>query len=380
MSDLAQFDPWLTTDTFAALVIREFLEPVEGPDGVLFPATYAAAEDKRVFPGGYNIDPPEGEKNVCLVDSVGSQANRIEPIFAKPDYAHLVPQISVKAGEKSVSILEAGHRAGDALVRCTALQKDLQDAFKAVQKGNAEPLAKVAPTSLVFGVWDSRDTQAKLPRLVASTIRAFDVKRLKRSAQFNPSTDYIGDKLLEDTTDKKLKDAYAERGFIHVPATGSHGGVIATGEIRRDATLSLAALRLLSAGGDKVKTLALRRYILGLSLVAFTSNVSTYLRQGCNLVPSEKPRVFNLVHSDGKREAQKLTAADTLKYATAAATAFGVGQGKEVKFDPNLAAADISGEGAAQTTRTARATRARRGTAAAAEPTAVVQTPEEEIG
>src|SRR5882757_5258614 len=196
MSELDQFDPWLTTDGFAALVIREFLEPVEGPDGVLFPATYAAAEDKRSFPGGYNIDPPEGDKNVCLVDSVGSQANRIEPIFGKADYSHLVPQISVKAGEKSVSILQAGHRAGDALVRCTPLQKDLQDAFKAVLKGNAELLARIAPTSLVFGVWDSRDTQAKLPRLVASTIRAFDVKRLRRSAQFNPATEYITDKLL----------------------------------------------------------------------------------------------------------------------------------------------------------------------------------------
>jgi CRISPR-associated protein Csb1 len=351
MSDLAHFDPWLTTDNFAALVIREFLEPVEGPDGVLFPATYAAAEDKKVFPGGYNIDPPEGEKNVCLVDSVGSQANRIEPIFAKPDYEHLVPQYTVKAGEKSVSILEAGHRAGDALVRCTELQKKLQDAFKASLKGDAEPLAKIAPTSLVFGVWDSRDTQAKLPRLVASTIRAFDVKRLKRSAQYNPSTDYIGDKLLEDTADKKLKDAYAERGFVHVPATGSHGGVIATGEIRRDATLSLAALRLLAVGSDKDKTLALRRYILGLSLVAFTSNASTYLRQGCNLVPSEKPRVFNLVQSDGKREAQTITSTDALKYASAAAKAFGVEKGKEVAFDSKLALADIAGESDVKATR-----------------------------
>lgn len=356
MSDLAQFDPWLTTDTFAALVIREFLEPVEGPDGVLFPATYAAAEDKKVFPGGYNIDPPEGEKNVCLVDSVGSQANRIEPIFGKTDYAHLVPQYTVKGGEKSVSILEAGHRAGDALVRCTTLQKDLQNAFKDVLKGNAEPLARIAPTSLVFGVWDSRDTQAKLPRLVASTIRAFDVKRLKRSAQYNPSTDYIGDKLLEDTTDKKVKDAYAERGFVHVPATGSHGGVIATGEIRRDATLSLAALRLLAvreANGTMSKdpTKDLLRYILGLSLVAFTSNASTYLRQGCNLVPSEKPRVFNLVHSDGTREPQKLTLAVALKYATAAATAFGVAKGKEVVFDPKMAMSDIKGEGDVKGTR-----------------------------
>lgn len=356
MSDLNQFDPWLTTDGFAALVIREHLEPVEGPDGVLFPATYAAAEDKKVFPGGYNIDPPEGDKNVCLVDSVGSQANRIEPLFGKPEYAHLVPQYSVKAGEKSVSILEAGHRAGDALVRCTPLQKELQEAFKAVLKGNAEPLAKIAPTSLVFGVWDSRDTQAKLPRLIASTVRAFDVKRLKRSAQYNPSTDYIGDKLLEETTDTKVKDAYAERGFVHVPATGSHGGVIATGGVRRDATLSLAALRLLAvreATGtlSTDRTLALRRYILGLSLVAFTSNASTYLRQGCNLVPSEKPREFNLVHSDGTREPQKLTPADVLKFATAAAKAFGVEKGKEVVFDTKLALADIKGESDVKGTR-----------------------------
>jgi CRISPR-associated protein Csb1 len=318
---------------------------------VFFPATYAAAEDKKVFPGGYNIDPPEGDKNVCLVDSVGSQANRIEPLFAKPEYAHLVPQISVKAGEKSVSILEAGHRAGDALVRCTPLQKELQDAFKAVLKGNAEPLAKIAPTSLVFGVWDSRDTQAKLPRLVASTIRAFDVKRLKRSAQYNPSTDYIGDKQLEEPVDKKLKDAYAERGFVHVPATGTHGGVIATGEIRRDATLSLAALRLLTAGTYSEKTLGLRRYVLGLSLVAFLSNASTYLRQGCNLVPSEKPRVFNLVHSDGTRDPQSLTLADALKYATAVAKSHGVANSREVVFDPKLAIADIKGESDVKDTR-----------------------------
>ncbi len=142
------------------------------------------------------------------------------------------------------------------------MQKKIQDAFKAVLNGSALELAKIAPTSLVFGVWDSRDTQAKLPRLIASTIRAFDVQKLSRSAQFNPSVDYIGLALLEDTQDKKLKDEYAVRGFVHVPAAGSHGGVIAKGEIRRDVTFSLAALRLLSAGNEK-QSLALRRYILG---------------------------------------------------------------------------------------------------------------------
>lgn len=362
MSDLALHDNWLTRDLAAAIVIREPLVPVEGPDGVFFPATYAAAEDKSVFPGGYNIDPPTGEKNVCLVDSVGSQANRIEPLFAKPEYAGLVPQIVISAGDKSVNLLEAGHRAGDAIVRCTALQRSLQDAFKAVLRGNAVEMAKIAPTSLVFGVWDSRDTQAKLPRLVAATIRAFDVVRLTRSAQFNPSADYIGLGLLEDATDKKVRDAYSERGFIHVPASGSHGGVIANGGIRRDVTFSLAALRLLSAGDDAKQTLALRRYVLGLSLVALTAPVQTYLRQGCNLVPDvEHPRTVALVNADGTRHELKLKHEEALSFAELAAKAFGVGKSQTVKFDPDLAKKDIAGEGDVKPTRkrTARAAEAR---------------------
>src|SRR5438093_4166515 len=223
MPTLHVFDQYLDEDGPAALVIREQLMAVEGPDGVLFPATFAAGDG---FQGGYNIDPDPLGSNVCLIDSVGSQANRIEPLFMRDKYMHLVPQIIIQAGQKEVHLLEAGHRAGDAIVRCSELQQKLQDAFKAVLKGNAEPMAKIAPTSLVFGVWDSRDTQAKLPRVIASTIRAFNVRKLTRSAQFNPAAEFVNDKLLDEPADKATKDAYAERGFIHVPATGSHGGVI----------------------------------------------------------------------------------------------------------------------------------------------------------
>src|SRR5690242_8461769 len=124
--------------------------PVEGADGVIFPATFAASEDKT-FKGGYNIDDLGNGKNVCLIDSVGSQANRIEPIFARDDYKELVPQIVVTAGSRKVNLLEAGHRAGDAIVRCSALQQTLQDAFRATMKGDVQAMAKIAPTSLVFG-------------------------------------------------------------------------------------------------------------------------------------------------------------------------------------------------------------------------------------
>ena len=353
MSRIDQYDVWLTTDDTAAIVMREPLVPVEGPDGVFFPATYAASQDAS-FPGGYNIDPPTGEKNVCLVDSVGSQANRIEPIFAKAEYSMLVPQVVIEAGEKRVSLLEAGHRAGDAIVRCTPLHKRLQDAFKDLLNGNARSMAKVAPTSLVFGVWDSRDTQAKLPRLLAATIRAFDVQRLTRSAVYLPTVEYVNAGLIPEEMDtgKGKDNRLAQHGYKHNPASAVHGGVIASGGIRRDVTFSLAALRLLSAGDDPAQTLALRRYVLGLSLVALTAPSQTYLRQGCNLVPNiDEPRTTTLVHADGKRAGLTLKHDDALAFARDAAEAFGVGESLTEKFDPELAKRDILGEGDVKQTR-----------------------------
>lgn len=360
MSDLTTYDNWLTSDAAAAIVIREPLVPVEGPDGVFFPATFAGAEDKNVFPGGYNIDPPTGEKNVCLVDSVGSQANRIEPIFAKPEYADLVPQVVIAAGETSVNLLEAGHRAGDAIVRCTPLQKELQNAFKCVLKGNAFDMAKIAPTSLVFGAWDSRDTQAKLPRLVASTIRAFDVQRLTRGAVYVPPLNYVGMEVFTEEEQERAsgdaKNPLSKRGFVNALASATHGGVIAKGGIRRDITLSLAALRLLGAGDDSKQTLMLRRYVLGLSLIALTAPPQTFLRQGCNLVPDiDNPRTGAVVNADGKREALHLTHSQVLAFAKLAAKAFGVGESQTVTFDSDLAKKDIAGEGNVASTKKGRA-------------------------
>lgn len=341
---LTKYDLWLEDEAPAALVIREYLMPVEGEDGVLFPATFAASEDKT-FKGGYNINTFADGRNICLIDSVGSQANRIEPMFSLQKYMGLVPQIVIIAGTKKINLLDAGHRAGDAIVRCSELKQELRDAFNELQNGNAESLAKIAPTSIVFGAWDSRDTQAKLPRLVASTIRAFDVRELTRSAQFVPATEYIAEGLLDEATDKKTQDAYSGRGFVHVPASGSHGGVIAAGGVRRDASLHLAALRLLTAGENSQKTRALRRYVLGLALTAFTYSPSGYLRQGCNLVlDPDKPHEFSEVYGDGRRVPATVTWKEALDYAKAAASEFGIGSDREVMFDKEKAKADISGE------------------------------------
>jgi CRISPR-associated protein Csb1 len=351
MSSLhSRYDHFLLDGGAAALVIREHLIGIEGAGGAVFPATFAAQEgadrDKSKFQGGYNIDTFSDGKNVCLIDSVGSQANRIEAIFAKPPYAELVPQIVMRLGEKQINLLDAGHRAADALFRNSSIGEELHAAFIAAQKGDDTPLAKIAPTSEVFGVWDSQGgTQAKRPRLIASTIRAFDVRRLTRSANYLvlQRLDYVKEGLLPPAA---KGEQYSKNGFDNALASATHGGVIAEGGIRRDATLSLAALRLLKAGGDQEKTLRLRRYIFGLALIALTHPPSVYLRQGCNLVRDpEKPCEFVEVNADGRRTDAKLDHEGAMEYAIAAAKAFGVGSGRSVTFNKATALKEIKGDG-----------------------------------
>ena len=328
-----------------ALHLRQKLLPVEGEGGVIFPPTYAIED------GPYNIDTLADGTKIATIDSVGAQANRIEPVFlaaktGRPDNpcSALVPQIDIRYGnDKSVSILEAGHRLGDAIVRSTELAAEAKAAFEAfLDRGDAGPIAKLAPTSLLFGVWDSRDTQAKLPRILQSVIRAEDVQPLTRSAQYNPPVDYaaldVFDAKDKEKAEGNLKSPLAQRGFVHVPAGRAPGGVIARGPIRRDVTLNLVALRRL----DGENGTALRRYVLGLALVAGTAPMDGFLRAGCLLTPDpDAETAWNAVGRDGRRTAFALDHDAALSYATRAAQAFGVGASRGVAFDKARAKDDL---------------------------------------
>ncbi|CDM65514.1 type I-G CRISPR-associated RAMP protein Csb1/Cas7g [Pyrinomonas methylaliphatogenes] len=338
MNDLlTKYDEWLNDGSeVAALVLRQWLMPVEGRDAVIFPPTYAKPERVKEEDWlGYNIDRFSDGTSVCQIDSVGSQANRIEPIFKRTPYSSLVPQITIRAGGKEINLLDAGQRAADAIVRFSTLADELRSAFKTWQDdGNAEPLAKIAPTSIVFGSWDSRETQAKLPRVFRSVIRAFNVEVLHRSAQYIPPIDYVVENLVDASTDQKR---LSELGFSHAPAPWTHGGVIAKGGIRRDATLNLVAIRTLGTGSNG-NPLKLRRYIFGLALVGLTAPQDFNLREGCQLVlDQENPSECSLVRFNGSREEFKLSHEDALRYAQEAAKDFGVGQNKTGEFSPELA-------------------------------------------
>jgi CRISPR-associated protein Csb1 len=298
-----------------ALHLRQKLLPVAGEDGVIFPPTYAMSDERKFGP--YAIDQLSDGTKVTQIDSVGSQANRMEPVFkrapeGRPEnpFAKLVPQVEIVVEDgQAVSLLDVGHRLGDALVRASGLREDMKKAFSEFQKnGDATAIAKLAPTSLVFGAWDSRGDNAKLPRIVQSVIRAWDVEPLRRSAQYNPPVDYSRLEVFSEEEKQKAegdtKNPLAQRGFVHVPAVDSHGGVVVRGGVFRDVTVNLVALRQLDG---KPTGVALRRYILGLALIAATDPQDGFLRQGCLLTPDpEAPANWTLVFRSGVRGGQLL--------------------------------------------------------------------------
>jgi CRISPR-associated protein Csb1 len=348
--NVSHFDNWFEDTGPAAVVLIEHLQPVAEGESVIFPPTYMPEKSVSDRKSEYVIDPLKDGRKLCQIDSVGSQANRMEPIFKNPPYDKLVPQVTVEVGDRKVNLLDAGHRAADAIMRFSSLSDDLASAFQAWLKGDASKLADVAPTTLVFGAWDSRGTQAKAPRIVSSIIRAYDVDELTRSATYIPPVNYVDMGVVSEELaerDKGEKRTDSQLGLVHATASRVLGGVVVRGGIRREATLNLVALRTVGVPQgngklDESKTKKLRRYILGLSLVALTKPMSHNLRQGCLLVGIEnKPADWKLVHPSGKRESFALSHDTALKYAEKAADEFGVKTKPiEGKFDPKLAKAE----------------------------------------
>lgn len=329
-----------------ALHLTQRLLPVEGEGGVIFPPTYADVKN-------YGIDKLADGRTLVTVDSVGSQANRIEPIFRRTEegaspneLASLVPQIQIEYAEgKRVSILEVGHRLGDALVRSSTLKDKAKEAFNHyLDTGDATKIAMLAPTSLVFGVWDSRDTQAKLPRILQAVIRAWDVDVIRRSAQYNPPIDYAKLGVFNDEHKEKQEDdpksLRAKQGFVHVPAGEMPGGVVVRGCIERVITINLIALRRLR--GNDENTPHLRHYILGLALVGATAPFDGFLRQGCLLVSHpDEPASWSVVGRDGVRTPVQLDHERALDYARTAKEAFPLEEDAVYFFKKELAHQDL---------------------------------------
>ena len=169
-----------------ALTLRQPLVSIDGPEVPVFPPTYPPDQKRKThrLDTPYTINETKDGIRTCELDSVQSQANRMEAAFAGV-LADVVPRHVVSAGNHQVDLVSLPHRITDASIRATEFAGEIKASLEAFEAGDFVPLASIAPTSLVYGAWDSRDTQVRLPRAVRSGIRASDVSasRAQRSTR-----------------------------------------------------------------------------------------------------------------------------------------------------------------------------------------------------
>lgn len=351
---LEKFDTWITDEPAAptVLVIQETLAPVGGEDVEICPPTYAPPPEGKVPDdwSPYVID-RIGNTTTCLLASPGARGNHMESLFKQDPHIPLVPQNAISVKDKTIFLVDVAHRLADAFVRYSGWAEEAASAIRALENGDAQPLAKLASTTLVFGIWDSRaddpenDSRLKHPRLVSSRIRAFDVYELRTRAQYTPPVNYV--RLGLTSPDKtEGKGVLSKMGCAPVPATKptSRGGVIVRGKIVCTTELDLMMLRTL-ATIDAEATTKLRRYILGLCLVAATCPQEYRLRQDCRLYRTKmEQRLAYRTHVDDappEREGSFVTYKEALEYALAAADAFGVEKGRTLPFLVDKFNADV---------------------------------------
>ena len=308
---------WINDKNAVAAVVTEYLEPVAGKSASFYPPTYADH--------GYVISGA-----VALIDSVQSQANRLEAIFKEGEYAKLVPQIRIKEEGGLTNLISIGHRLADAAVLYSSGSPIAGAAFEAAQRDDFTQLAKVNPTALLLGVWDSRRTGVKIQRALGFSVDANGVTSVfDRAAQYRASIDPKTKAMLqthhgstEDGSERKTRSKMSEEGFNDIPSFDEgKGGVIAK-EIVRTGVLNISALRKYDD--------PLRDYLLGLGLVMLTYPLNHDYRSGTLLVQdAARPMKIEVVYRNGKREPITLTHKDALAFAQEAAKTFGVGENRE---------------------------------------------------
>lgn len=160
----------LVTGDAVAIRVRQRLQPAGGPGDKVFPPTFATGDKTLKYAmETRRIDGREVE--CCLLDSVASQANRMEEALLAAWEAQKLtfPVIGVAFDDPTladigtVTTLQAPHRIADAILR-DATDETGKTLFRNLPEGrayteatpkNATAVLALCPTALVFGVWDS---------------------------------------------------------------------------------------------------------------------------------------------------------------------------------------------------------------------------------
>lgn len=321
----------------AAIRCRTRLQPAAGPGTKVFPPTHAGgvyATEKRRLPvfdeSGKQIGTREAD--CVLLDSVQSQANRIEDALqdAIDNQRIKMPLIVVDFSDKlpdvqRVTSLQAPHRAADAILRDSLIngtefrKSDIGKAITDSSLANATSLYRYCPHALFLGVWDSTGPKgglgAKFARALVSEIVGIDaIVGKKTSSRIDPLQVRRGAMVLKGKDSWKLADSDNAKGAVS-PSEINHGNIppdVAEGSVtiayaEHTAVLSLPQLRRLHFPIDgqlnAARDDAARTVLAALALVGLTLSLErgADLRSRCLLFP-EAPIEFELLETPGKPE------------------------------------------------------------------------------
>jgi CRISPR-associated protein Csb1 len=363
------------------------LMPAGGPGDKVFPPTYVKegrAETKYAMEVR-NVD--GRELNTVLLDSVASQANRIEEAllegWRRGEFP--LPVIAVDfSGEAGlqdlgeITSLQAPHRVADAILRDSLdtnsvpfRQTEVGRACTDARPNHATAMFRHCPTALLFGVWDSTGPRgglgAKFQRVVVSEIVGYDaVAGVKTSSRIDPvAIERKAGPVYELKTDPSEwtsleSEAASEKGKAKLfsrkgagdkgtPAAINHGNIppsidheaggVTMSYAVHTVVVSLAGLRRLrfqqyvdgsqipAAARDGAETTARTALAaLALSGIVAQRRNGYDLRSRSLLVPTE-PLVFEVIPGDGGEPERVVVddAAALLKEAADAAAAVGFG-------------------------------------------------------
>jgi len=177
----------------AALRRRQTLQPSGGQGDKIFPPTYPGEGRNPPPRHVYERRQRDGQEKWCvLIDSVQSQANRLEEclldaIAEGVPIPHVVVDFSDAGldGITRITSLDAPHRVYDAILRDSLLEGEpfmsssIGQRLVKAKSEDASALLETSPTALLFGAWHSTGEGgglgAKFARSLISEVVAVDV-------------------------------------------------------------------------------------------------------------------------------------------------------------------------------------------------------------
>jgi CRISPR-associated protein Csb1 len=364
------------------------LDPAGGPGDKVFPPTYVK-EGKSQTRYAMEERIVDGQRvPTVLLDSVASQANRMEEAllegWRRGELKFPVVQVDFSGVDglqdlEQITALQAPHRIADAILRDSVdadgtpfRQTAIGTEFSDSRPNHATGMYKHCPTALVFGVWDSTGPKgglgAKFQRSVVSEIIGYDVATgVKTASRIDPVaiekkagpvyeakgipgdwTSLEGEAAVEKGKPKPFsrkgageKGSPAAINHGNIPPTiDSEAGGVTMSHAVHTVVLSLAGLRRLRfqrgvdgkpldpAARDGAETAARTALAaLALAAIVYQRDNGYDLRSRSLLVPAE-PLVFQVLSRDGKATDFTLDreqAAKLLADASSAAASHGLG-------------------------------------------------------